>query len=80
MCVPRDRFNTENRERAAQILVEAFGGTQRRWSLQLSESLLARVHYIVHCAKGIPADYDVGEIEAPGRRRPARGATTCATR
>jgi glutamate dehydrogenase len=64
VCIPRDRFNTENRERIARILVETFGGTHVDWTLQLSESLLARVHYIVHCADGVPARYDVGEIEA----------------
>jgi glutamate dehydrogenase len=64
VCIPRDRFNTENRERVARILVEAFGGTHVDWTLQLSESLLARVQYIVHCADGIAAGFDVAEIEA----------------
>jgi glutamate dehydrogenase len=64
VCIPRDRFNTENRERVARILVETFGGTHVDWTLQLSESLLARVHYIIHCADGIPAEYEVAEIEA----------------
>ncbi len=63
VCIPRDRFNTENRERVARILVEAFGGSHIDWTLQLSESLLARVQYIVHSADGIPHDYDVAEIE-----------------
>ena len=64
VCIPRDRFNTENRERVARILVEAFAGTKVDWTLQLSESLLARVYYIVHCEQGVPTDYDVSEIEA----------------
>ena len=59
VCIPRDHFNTENRERVAKILVEAYGGTHVDWSLQLSESLLVRVQYIVHCADGVPADVDV---------------------
>ena len=63
VCIPRDRFNTENRERVARILTEAFGGTHIDWSLQLSESLLARVHYIVHCPEGAPVDIDVAELE-----------------
>ncbi len=63
VCLPRDRFNTENRERVASILVEAFSGTHVDWSLMLSESLVARVHYIVHC-DGVRDDYDLGEIEA----------------
>jgi glutamate dehydrogenase len=64
VCIPRDRFNTENRERVARLLVEAFAGTHVDWTVQLSESLLARVHYIVHCDKGVPADVDVAELEA----------------
>jgi glutamate dehydrogenase len=63
VCIPRDRFNTQNRERVGQILLEAFGGNHLDWSLQLSESLLARVHYVIHCPDGLPDDYDVKEIE-----------------
>jgi glutamate dehydrogenase len=64
LCLPRDRFNTENRQRAGQILIEAFGGTQVDWHLQLSESVLVRVDYVVHCPEGVPADYNVPAIEA----------------
>jgi glutamate dehydrogenase len=64
VCIPRDRFNTENRERVAGILVESFDGTHVDWTVQLSESLIARVHYIVHCPEGPRESYDVGEIEA----------------
>ena len=64
VCIPRDRFNTENRERVGRILLEGFGGTHLDWTLQLSESLLVRVHYIVHCPDGVAPDYDVAEIES----------------
>ncbi len=64
VTIPRDRFNTENRERIGRILLEAFGGAQLDWSLQQSESLLVRVYYIVHCAAGVSGGYDVAEIEA----------------
>ena len=63
VCLPRDRFNTENRLRAGNILLEAFNGTHFDWSIQLTESMVARVHYIVHCRDGIPPDYDEREIE-----------------
>jgi glutamate dehydrogenase len=63
VCMPRDRFNTQNRERVGEILRETFGGTHLDWDVQLSESVLARVHYIVHCPNGLPDDYDVKEIE-----------------
>ncbi|HEX8975259.1 MAG TPA: NAD-glutamate dehydrogenase [Solirubrobacteraceae bacterium] len=64
LCLPRDRFHTENRQRAGQILAEAFGGTQVDWRLQLSESVLVRVHYVVHCPHGVTPGYDVPAIEA----------------
>ena len=64
VCIPRDRFNTENRELVGRILMEALGGKHLDWTLQLTESLLARVHYVVHCAHGVPAEFDVAAIEA----------------
>ena len=64
LCMPRDRFNTENRQRAARILADAFGGGIVDWRLQLGESLIVRVDYIVHAPDGVPDTYDVPEIEA----------------
>jgi glutamate dehydrogenase len=64
LCLPRDRFNTANRQLAGQILAEAFGGGQVDWSLQLSESVLVRINYVIRCPRGISDDYDVAEIEA----------------
>ena len=39
------------------------GGTHVDWALQLSESLLARVHYIVRSPDRPPADIDLSELE-----------------
>ena len=64
LCLPRDRFNTENRERAGRILSDAFGGGQVDWRLRLSESVVVRVDYVVHCPNGVPPGYDVAAIEA----------------
>jgi glutamate dehydrogenase len=64
LCLPRDRFNTENRLRAGRILADAFGGDQVDWRLQLGESLIVRVDYVIHCPNGVPETYDVEEIEA----------------
>jgi glutamate dehydrogenase len=60
---PRDRFNTQNRERIGRILMEEFGGSHLDWTLHLSESVLVRVQYIVHCASGIPDDVDTEALE-----------------
>ncbi len=63
VLIPRDRFNTQNRERVGRILTEAFGGSHLDWSLQLSESVLVRVHYIVRCPDGVPEDFNIKELE-----------------
>jgi glutamate dehydrogenase len=62
LCMPRDRFNTENGRKASAILAEAFGGDHVDWRLQLSESVVVRVDYTVHCGGGI-LDADVAEVE-----------------
>jgi glutamate dehydrogenase len=64
VTIPRDRFNTENRERVGRILIESFGGSHLDWTLQLSESVLARVLYVIHTPDGPPSSFDVREIEA----------------
>jgi glutamate dehydrogenase len=64
VCIPRDRFNTENRELIGRLLGDAFGGTQVDWGLYLSESVLVRVHYIVHLGPNPPETFDLAEIEA----------------
>ncbi len=64
VCIPRDRFNTENRVRVGRILMEALGGVALDWTLQLSESRLVRVHYIIRLGEDPVTGYDVGTIEA----------------
>jgi glutamate dehydrogenase len=63
LCMPRERFNTENGRRASAILSEAFGGDHVDWRLRLSESVVVRIDYTVHCGGGI-RDADVTEVEA----------------
>jgi glutamate dehydrogenase len=64
LCLPRDRFNTDNRRRAEEILARAFGGTQVDWRLHLSESVIVRVDYVVRCPDGIRQREPVSVIEA----------------
>jgi glutamate dehydrogenase len=64
VCIPRDRFNTENRERVGRILLDALKGVALDWTLQLSESRLVRVHYIIRCGEQPAGDYDATTIEA----------------
>src|ERR671915_373535 len=62
--VPRDRFNTQIRERIGEILKEAFDGESVDFELRLSESVLARIHYIVRTGRGELGDYDIDKIES----------------
>jgi glutamate dehydrogenase len=64
LCLPRDRFHTENRLLAGQILAEEFDGDQVDWRLQLTESLIVRVDYVIHTPRGVPEDVDVAEVES----------------
>ncbi|HTU29952.1 MAG TPA: NAD-glutamate dehydrogenase [Solirubrobacteraceae bacterium] len=63
LCMPRERFNTENGRRASKILADAYGGDHVDWRLQLSESVVVRIDYTVHCGAGI-RDADVAEVES----------------
>jgi glutamate dehydrogenase len=64
VTIPRDRFNTESRERVGRILLEEFSGQTLDFSLQLSESLLVRIHFIVRCPGGVPDHDDLTALEA----------------
>jgi glutamate dehydrogenase len=45
--MPRERFNTENREAVQSILKRALKGSRLDYSVKISESALARLHVIV---------------------------------
>jgi glutamate dehydrogenase len=62
--VPRDRYNTDIRQRMQEILQSALGGENAVFDVRLSESVLARLHFIIYTAPGAVPDYDVDEIEA----------------
>ena len=64
LCLPRDRFNTENRQRAGAILADAFGGGQVDWRLQLSESRARPGRLRVRCPDGVPTTTTSPAIEA----------------
>lgn len=45
--LPRDRFNTDNRLKIQNILVERLGGIGVDFATRVSDSVLARLHFIV---------------------------------
>jgi glutamate dehydrogenase len=62
--LPRDRYNTTVRERFSALLKESFDGESIEFTVRMSESTTARVHFVVHPPRGrkIP-DVDVSELE-----------------
>ena len=61
--VPRDRFNTQLRLQVESILEAAFHGKVSSYYTQVSDSPLARLHYIVQTEPGELPPYDVKQIE-----------------
>jgi glutamate dehydrogenase len=60
--IPRDRFNTDNRQRIEAILREAFEATSVDYTTRVSESVLVRLHYMIYAEPRL-RDFDVEEIE-----------------
>jgi len=62
--LPRDRYTTPVRERVAAILTETFGARSHEWNTRLSESLLARLHFVLHVDPRDSRAVDVATLEA----------------
>ncbi len=63
--VPRDRFNTELRDRFHAILAKAYAGRKSAFYVQLSDdSALVRCHFIVGLTPGAVPDVRVEDVEA----------------
>ena len=61
--IPRERFNTEVREKIQSILKRAMKGERVDYNVQIAESVLARVHVIIRPKLNEEVDFDVREIE-----------------
>ncbi len=62
--VPRDKYNTEQRQKFQRILAEAYKGTAAEFTVSLSESPLARIFMVIRTRPGTVAQVDVRELEA----------------
>ena len=61
--VPRERFTTQSRLVIQGILEETFGATDTEFTVRLSESVLARLYFVIHVdAKRAPS-YDIADLE-----------------
>ena len=62
--LPRDRYNTAVRERFSDILRESLGGDTVEFTVRLTESTTARVHFVVHPPKGASIhDVETADLE-----------------
>jgi glutamate dehydrogenase len=64
--LPRDRYTTEVRIRMQQVLLERLGGTSIEYTARSTESVLARLHFVVRMptgSRGVPKAPDV-DVEA----------------
>ena len=62
--LPRERYNSELRLKVNELLAEAFQGTEVEFNAQFSESILARLHVIVHRTPGTPCETDLEALES----------------
>ncbi len=62
--VPRDRYDTELRQKIQEILANAFGGEPAAFFTQLGDSPLARVHLIIKMMGRKVPRYDIKTLEA----------------
>ena len=62
--VPRDRYNSDVRRRLGEILTAAFDGTIVDFTARISESVLARLHFVIRADVRDLPDLDVAELES----------------
>ena len=74
--VPRDRYNTEVRQRIERIVLEAFEGKSVETQVQISGSNHARAHVVVHTDPDARTKVDLAAVE----HRIAEAALTWADR
>lgn len=61
--VPRDSFSTEVRLKIEKVLMLALNGSAAEYSVAISDTHLARVHYIIRTPAGALPDFDAQAIE-----------------
>ena len=61
--VPREHYNTDQRQRMQAVLLEAFDGTSSEFDVQFSDSALARILIIVRTRDSVIPPFDARELE-----------------
>ncbi|GAA0605425.1 NAD-glutamate dehydrogenase [Sporichthya brevicatena] len=66
--LPRDRYNTENRLKIQEILLRELDGVSLEYTSRVTESVLARLHFVVRVDPTLPKDerkpIDAARVEA----------------
>jgi glutamate dehydrogenase len=62
--VPRDRYNTELRMKVGQELMDTLDGQALEFTPMLTDSPLARIHYLVRAKELAPENVDLRALEA----------------
>jgi glutamate dehydrogenase len=61
--LPRDRYTTPVRVQIADIVSEAFRARSHEWNVRLGESVLARLHFVLHVDPHDEAAPDIKQLE-----------------
>ncbi|MDD7805150.1 MAG: NAD-glutamate dehydrogenase [Endozoicomonas sp. (ex Botrylloides leachii)] len=61
--VPRDRFNTEMRQRFQTILMDELGGNSVDFNVYLSENPLVQLQFVVHCHNSNERSFEENTLE-----------------
>ncbi|MGH9212143.1 MAG: NAD-glutamate dehydrogenase [Acidimicrobiales bacterium] len=61
--LPRDRYNTTTRLQLQRILLDALQGQSIEYATRVSESVLARLHFVVHVDPADHPDVDIEHLE-----------------
>jgi glutamate dehydrogenase len=75
--VPRERFNTDLRTRIGAVLTEMLDGHSIEFTPMLTDSPMARIHYLVRAATQAPQDVDLAELERRVARLTQRWEDDC---
>ena len=62
--VPRERFNTDIRLKIQGILEASFNGQSADFTVRLTESVLARLYFVIWLPQATLPEYDVSQIES----------------
>ena len=77
--VPRDRFNTELRVKIGNELMAALDGQSIEFTPMLTDSPLARIHYLVRAKIAAPQVVNLSALEARVTRLARRWEDDCST-